>query len=59
MDYRDYTMLIIAISLGLLVTALLKLNLQPVIHYPLLVLSVLLLAFLFIVFLNKLSEPAS
>jgi len=52
-------MLLIAIILGLCVAALLKLNLQPVIHYPLLVLSVLLLTFLFMVFLNKLSEPAS
>lgn len=57
MDYRDYTMLLLALAFGLLVAAVLKLDLQPTIHYTLLAAAVLLLALLFVVFLNRIAEP--
>ncbi|HLC72952.1 MAG TPA: hypothetical protein VJH37_05210 [Candidatus Nanoarchaeia archaeon] len=59
MDYRDYTLLLLALVFGLIVAAVMKLNLKPIIHYPLLGLAVLLLAGLFVVFLNRLNEPAT
>jgi len=58
MDYRDYTMLFVALAFGLIVAAVMKLHLPPMFHYPLLVIAVLLLAYLFMVFLNRISEPA-
>ena len=57
MDYHDYTMLLLALAFGLLVAAILKLDLQPLIHYSFLVAAVLLLALLFVVFLNRIAEP--
>jgi|GEM_PF-2802968 len=57
MDYRDYTMLLVAVTFGLIVAAIMNLHLQPYIHYSLLVLAVLLLAYLFMVFLNRINEP--
>ena len=57
MDYRDYTMLLLALVFGLLVAAILKLDLQPLIHYSFLAVAVLLLALLFVVFLNRIAEP--
>ena len=58
MDYRDYSMLLIALVFGLIVAAVLNLRLEPVLHYALLVVAVLLLALLFVVFLNRIAEPS-
>ncbi|MBI1972490.1 hypothetical protein HYS50_00615 [Candidatus Woesearchaeota archaeon] len=58
MDYRDYTLLIQAFLFGLIVVGLLKLDFPSSIRYPLLVVAVLLLAFIFLVFLNKMAEPS-
>jgi len=50
-------MLLVAVTFGLIVAAIMNLHLQPYIHYSLLVLAVLLLAYLFMVFLNRINEP--
>ena len=52
-------MLFLALAFGLIVAAIMKLTLKPYIHYLLLGSAVLLLAILFVLFLNRLSEPAS
>ena len=58
MDYRDYTLLVQAFFFGLIVVGLLKLDFPPSIRYPLLIVAVLLLALIFLVFLNKIAEPS-
>ncbi len=56
MDCRDYNLLLIAMAFGIIVTALLKLQLKPFLYYPLLALAVLLLPLLFVLFLNRIND---